>query len=169
MCIRDRDNHEDNGWQPIMRQDWNKTLPEAQRTQGIDFLTWVLSPANKKNAICIGSKFGHQVAPLALFANLTTRWRHLHELQIWPPDGATCISYNFDRQMAPLALVANLPTRWHHLHCFQSWPADCISCIATLLYWHYQILLSWYLHQPESHQISLQKVSYLVSFRGCQA
>ena len=42
-----------------------KTLPEAQRTQGIDALTWVISPANKNNATCIGSKFGHQVAPLA--------------------------------------------------------------------------------------------------------
>ena len=60
--------------------------------------------------------------------------------------------------MAPLALVANLATRWRHLHCFQSWPTDCITCIATLLYRHYQ--LSWYPHQPESHQLSLNNVSY---------
>ena len=33
-----------------------KTLPEAQRTQGIDSFTWVISPAR----------------------NLATRWRHLH-------------------------------------------------------------------------------------------
>ena len=55
-----------------------KTLPEAQRTQGIASLTWVISPANKKNATCIGSKFGHQVAPLASVTNSATRWRHLH-------------------------------------------------------------------------------------------
>ena len=55
-----------------------ETLPEAQRTQGIDYLTWVISPANKKNATCIGSYFGHQVAPLASNTNLATRWGHLH-------------------------------------------------------------------------------------------
>ena len=32
------------------------------------------------------------MARLALVANMATRWRHLHRLQIWPPDGATCIS-----------------------------------------------------------------------------
>ena len=26
-------------------------------------------------------------------------------------------------------------------------------------YWHYQLVLAWYLHQPESHQLSLQNVS----------
>ena len=35
---------------------------------------------------------GHQVALLALIANLVTRWRYLYQLQIGPPDGATCIS-----------------------------------------------------------------------------
>ena len=29
-------------------------------------------------ATFFGSKFGHQVAPLALVINLSTRWRHLH-------------------------------------------------------------------------------------------
>ena len=81
-----------------------QTLPEAQRTQGIASLTWVISPANKKNATCIGSKFGHQVAPLASVTNLATRWRHLHYLQIWPPDGDICISCKIAHQMTPLAL-----------------------------------------------------------------
>ena len=27
-------------------------------------------------------------------------------------------------------------------------------------YWHYQEVLTWYLHQPESHQLSLHKVAY---------
>ena len=39
-----------------------KTLPEAQRTQ--------------------------KLTPI-LGLNLATTWRHLHQLQIWPPDGAT--------------------------------------------------------------------------------
>ena len=56
---------------------------------------------------CISYKFGHQIAPLALVANLATRWHHLHELKYWPPDGATCISYKFGHQMAPLALLTS--------------------------------------------------------------
>ena len=59
------------------------------------------------------------MAPFALVANLTTRWRHLHKLQIWPPDGTTCISSKFVHQMALLALALKLTTRLHH-------------CIATL-------------------------------------
>ena len=79
----------------------NETLPEARRTQGIAFLTWVISSVNKENA-------------LALVPYLATKWHHLHQLQIWPPDCATCISCKLDYQMAPLALVANLTTRWHN-------------------------------------------------------
>ena len=60
----------------------------------------------------ISCKFGHQMAPLALVANMATRWRHLHYLQIWPPDGVTC---KYGHQMAPLTLIANLATRWRHL------------------------------------------------------
>ena len=33
-----------------------------------------------------------------------------------------------------------------------------------LPYWHYQLVLSWYLHQPESHKLSLNKVSQSVSY-----
>ena len=62
------------GYKPFLKK---KTLPEAQRTQGIASLTWVISPANKKNATCIGSK-SHQVEPLA--SDLATRWRNLHLL-----------------------------------------------------------------------------------------
>ena len=29
-------------------------------------------------------------------------------------------------------------------------------------YWHYQLVLTWYPHQPESHQLSLQNVLYVV-------
>ena len=41
------------------------------------------------------------------------------------------------------------------------WPPVCITAVSHCLelpYWHYQLVLSWYLHQPESHQLSLQKV-----------
>ena len=88
------------------RPDHNTTVQTLQlkRTQGIDSLTWVISQA-KYNATCIGSKFDHQIAPLALVTNLTTRWRHLHWLQIWPPDGTTCISSKFVHQMAPLETI----------------------------------------------------------------
>ena len=43
---------------------------------GIDSVTWI--------------KFGDHIA---LVSFLATRWCHLHQLQIWPPDGATCIWY----------------------------------------------------------------------------
>ena len=73
----------------IQTQKHKQTLPEAQRTQ--------------KLTLRRGLK-------------LAKTWRHLHYLQIWPPDGATCISCKYGHQMAPLALVANLATIWHHLH-----------------------------------------------------
>ena len=103
----------------------DKTLPEAQRTQGI---------ASK-----LELSLQLMVAPLALVPNLATRWRHLHELKNWPQDGATCIScmsWKIGHQMAPLALVPNLATRWRHLHWLQIWPPDGTTCIS----WLHQIL-----------------------------
>ena len=47
------------------------------------------------------------------------------------------------------------------LHCFQSWPPGRITCIATLPWialLALSVRLSWYPHQPESHQLSLHKV-----------
>ena len=86
-----------------------KTLPEAKRTQGIDSLIWVISPA-KKNASCIGSKFG-QLYVVPLVQNLTTRWCHQNWFQIWPTCNAISIGSNFGQQVALLALVPNLTTR----------------------------------------------------------
>ena len=63
--------------------------------------------------------------------------------------------------MVQLRLVQNLVIRWHHLHCLQSWPPGCITALPHCLelpYWHYQLVLSWYLHQPESHKLSLTNV-----------
>ena len=49
--------------------------------------------------------------------------------------------------MAPFALFAKLATKLSNLpHCLE------------LPYWHHQLVLSWYPHQPESHQLSLHKV-----------
>ena len=80
-------------------RNWRKTLPKAQRTQGIASITWVSLQLHKKNANsvenkiqeqgdqkiciaalrCIGSNLGHQVALLASVTSLATRWwRHLH-------------------------------------------------------------------------------------------
>ena len=58
-----------------------------------------------------------------------------HQL-LWAPGDVTCIS----------SKVGNL---------------DCVICVATLP-WNALlavIVLSWYLHQPESHKLSLNKVS----------
>ena len=88
--------------------------------------------------------------------------------------------------MTPLELVTNLAFRCHHLYWFQIWPqddylqiwpADCTTCITNkfalqtkshalpdclgLPYWHYQLVLTWYLHQPTSHQLTFNKVSQL--------
>ena len=54
--------------------------------------------------------------------------------------GATCISYSykFGHLVAPLALP----------HCL------------CLPYWHHQLVLSCYLHQPQSRHLSLKKWSY---------
>ena len=82
---------------------------------------------------------------LALVKNLATIWRHLHLLQIWLPDGTTCISSKFGHQMAPLESLA-LP------HC------------RGMSYWYYQLVLSLYLHQLDSHQLSLQKVYSLTQW-----
>ena len=80
------------------------------------------------------------MAPLELVTNLATRCHHLYwfqiwplddYLQIWPPDGTTCITNKFAHQ-----------TKSHTL-------PDCLG----LPYWHYQLVLTWYLHQPESHQL----------------
>ena len=94
-----------------------KTLQRGTTDPEIDSLTWI--------------KFSNNMAPLALVANLTTRWRQYYWLQIWPLDDATFISCKVDHQLAPLALVfANLATRWCHLHWLQIWPLDGTTCIS---------------------------------------
>ena len=43
-----------------------------------------------------------QVATLALVPILTTRWRYLNWLTMWPPDGTSCISCRFGQKLALL-------------------------------------------------------------------
>ena len=118
------------------------------------------------------------MAPLALVLNLTTRELHLNWFQIWPPDGANCTGYKFYHQIAPLALLANLApvtlfvnfaTRWHFLHWFEIWQPGWLDeshalphCLG-LPFWHYQLVLTWYLHQSESHQLSFKNVSNVLT------
>ena len=64
--------------------------------------------------MCIGCKFGLQMALLALLVNVANSWWFSHH------------------QLAPLAMVINLSTRWGHLHWFELWPPGRATCIATL-------------------------------------
>ena len=90
--------------------------PKKQRTQGIDSITWVISPA-KKNTTCIGSKFGRHVVPLVLVP-LTNRWRHKH-----------CST--FSQHVMSFALVPILATSWRYLHWLQVWPPGGATCISS--------------------------------------
>ena len=110
-----------------------------------------------------------QMAPLSSITNWATRWRYL---QFWPLIGA---KWKLGHQVTPLVFVQNLVIRWCHLHWFQSWPSGGTTCrcynfshqVAShclgMPYWQYQLVLSWYPHQPESHQLSLNKVLDSVS------
>ena len=74
-------------------------------------------------------------------------------------------SSKFGHQMASFALVPTLATRWCHFHLLQIWPPDGATWISwkfsyQMAPWHYQLVLSWYLYQPESHQLSFKKVLY---------
>ena len=125
-----------------MSTRWHhKTLPEAQRTQNIDSITWVnlstiivwnwfqwnfLQIWPPDGATCNGCQFCHW-------------WTTCTLIPIWPPDGANCISCKFAHQMALLSLVPYLTTRWHHLHWLQTWPPDVTTCIGSKFY-HHQIL-----------------------------
>ena len=63
----------------------------------------------------------------------------LHWLRIWPTDGTTCIDSKVGHQVTSHALP----------HCL------------GLPYWHYQLVLSLYLHQLESHLLRVKKVSHV--------
>ena len=56
-------------------------------------------------------------------------------VQIWLMDDVSCIGSKVGHQIESLSLP----------HCLR------------MLHWHFQLVLSRYLHQPESHQLSLQQ------------
>ena len=72
---------------------YSKNIARGTTDPEIDSVTW--------------TNFGNNMARLALVAHLATRWRHLHYLQIWPPDGTTCIIRKFDHHMTSLGSVLN--------------------------------------------------------------
>ena len=123
-----------------------------------------LAKCNVCGSTCISSKFDQQVAPLALVPTsnaicIGSNFGHQVVLLAWPPDGATCISCKIGHQMALIGLKFG-----HQL---------CVTCIGSkvgnqvvshtlphclgMLYLHDQLVLSLYIHQPESHQLSLQQ------------
>ena len=65
----------------------------------------------------------------------------LHQLTISSPSGTTCIGSKVGHQVESLSLP----------HC------------PGMLYWLNQLVSSWYLYQPESHQLSLQQPLSLTS------
>ena len=151
-----------------------KTLPEAQRTQGIDFITWVnLSARTVQDWFQWHYLNCHQMAPHALVQNLVTRWHHLHQFQIWSPDGATCIDskhLHFFFQIWPPNSSACISFKFCHqmaLLWLEIWPPGWLDESHALPHClglpnrHYQLVLAWYLHQPESHQLSLQQPLWL--------
>ena len=115
------------------------------------------------DATCIDYKFSHQMASLASVVIFATRWCHSHQLKIGPPSDTTCICSKLGHQVAPLALVPKLAIRWRHLQILQICPPLVASHYLGLPYWHCQLVLSWYLHQPESHKLSFKNVAQSVS------
>ena len=84
----------------------------------------------------ISYKFGHQVAPLALITNKV--------VLLGSDTNMATIGSNFGHLVALLACITKLVIRWRPLHCHID---DC------------PIDMSWCLHQPESHHISISKVT----------
>ena len=83
------------------------------------------------------------MASLASNTN-SCKFGHLHWLQICPPGNTTYIS-KLGYQVAQLALVSKSSHQQVAPH----------ALFPKLPYWHYQLVLICYLHQPESHQLSL--------------
>ena len=89
------------------------------------------------------------MAQLALVANSATSWHQLFWSQFWPPVGANCFGHKFGHQVAPLALDPNLATPSGGA----ALPG--IDYLTGTIEFN---SMSWYLHQPESHQLNFNKV-----------
>ena len=123
---------------------------------------------------CLGPLWYHlnwlQIWPPDDATCIDYKFSHLHQLKFWPLGCATCISWKWGHQVAPLAFTQNTVIRWCQLHWFHQIAtlADeykyghqvvslALSHCLGMAYWHYQLLSSWYLHQPESHQFRQHK------------
>ena len=87
-----------------------QTLPEAQRTQTIDSVTWFISLIANL-VTCIVCKFGHQVAPLIQVANVATSGATciIFDLPYWHPHSPAGIGL-----VSSSATVTSIKSRKHH-------------------------------------------------------
>ena len=89
-------------------EEENKTLPEAQQTQGIDSVSWVISWVEMKRSCRDYSRCGvNTLDPLCLWQCFFFNF-HLHYFQFRPPGGVICISSNVGHRIALHALVKDL-------------------------------------------------------------
>ena len=111
-----------------LQSAWSPALWPALIAPAVNILTFSCNPQCNTNLQCSTNL---QICPPAIHF-------HLHWLHVWPPVETHALVTNFVHQVARLALVASLATGWRHLE-------------------DYLIgIISWYLHQPESHHLSLQ-------------
>ena len=105
---------------------------------------WLLWPRyGPENYSLTWAKF----SDIEVYVNLAIGLLHLHKCWIWPPDNISCINLKLGHPKAPFVLVSNLVTG----------ESPALRRCPWLLCWHFPLVLSWYLHQPELHQLSLKK------------
>ena len=122
----------------------HETLPEAQRTQGI----WSIYNSNHFSNLnhfdIILTKREDQIYLL---------WYQLRK------HGKANVKRKvliFGRGPCLRRLLSSLI----HCHCYSSPPSCQPTCVYPIdwnAHWHCHLVLSWYLHQLESHQLSLHK------------
>ena len=74
-------------------------------------------------------------------------------LQFWPPGVATWPECKFGQQVAKLPSFQKLAIRLCHSYC---------HILPSIVLFPYLLVLSWYLYQPESHQLSLLEANICV-------
>ena len=120
----------------------------------------IIQPGGK---IC---KWCHLVAKVANSSSGAIWWPNLQLMQVVVAKFSPSLGVNFwvvvplamfFFHLAILGISAQLCTfnQVASLHCHIA-----LNCRP---YWHNQLVLSWHLHQPESHQLSFNKVSDVVT------
>ena len=113
----------------------HQTLPEAQRTQGIDFKPWV-----NLSARILQNQF---------------QLHYFNWLQIWSPNGTTCISSKFGHQMVPLALVPNSSKVVHQIESLAL--PHCLG----LFYWLFSVSIKLVAWSARVSSVKFQKLYLL--------